>query len=215
MEFENLIILSNDPSLTAWGWVIIENNIVLECGCFKTAPENKKRRIRKSDDTIRRIQELNKSLLSLIEKYKVNYILSEAPHGSQNASAAVMIGVVTGIVQTISDCKEIPVEWYSEEDAKKFVFGRKSASKTEMVTAMRNLFQIFLINSKLNTVKNWDMPKYISEAVADALAIYCVAKDQSTILKMFIKSKEECTILETQKETNSYVGKSKKRERGK
>ena len=98
-------ILTNDPSMTAWGWAVLGyDGKIIETGCIKTVTEGKKRRIRKSDETSQRICEINTILLRLIKRYNVNYILTESPHGSQNASAAVMIGVVAAIVQTISDC---------------------------------------------------------------------------------------------------------------
>jgi len=171
--------LTNDPSLTAWGWVVLacnkkETNIV-DCGCIRTGAENKKRRIRKGDDTIRRISEINHELLRIITKYDVELLLSELPHGSQNASAAVMIGVVTGIVQTIADTKNIPVEWYSEQDAKKSITGRRSVSKEEMIQTINKFYQV-----------DWKGTKYADEAIADAIAIFHCACFQSPVIKMFL-----------------------------
>ena len=48
-------ILTNDPSMTAWGWAVLSGSgKVYKTGCIKTSPEQKKRRIRKGDDTVRR-----------------------------------------------------------------------------------------------------------------------------------------------------------------
>ena len=167
-------ILTNDPSITAWGYAIINNTgRVIDAGCIKTAPEQKKRRIRKGDDTVRRVSEINKVLLNLIKSYNVCYILSELPHGSQNASAAVMIGIVTGIAQTMSDVLNLPIEWYSEGDSKKAVLNKQAATKKEMITAISRLYDV-----------PWTGTKYIDEAVADALAVHYVASLQSPTLKM-------------------------------
>ncbi len=170
---KHLVILTNDPSLTAWGYCVMKNNTVLECGCIKTTPEHKKKRIRKSDDTVRRISELNKILLGLIKRHEVDFILSEAPHGSQNASAAMMVGIVAGMIQTISDTLEIPVEWYSEMDSKKFVLGKKAAVKVEMINAIKKLYEV-----------PWKKVKYHDEAVADAIAVYHTACGLSPTLKL-------------------------------
>lgn len=168
-------ILTNDPSITAWGWaVIVGNGKVLEAGCIKTAPEQKKRRIRKSDDTSRRASFVIQELLRIIKKYKISYILSESPHGSQNASAAVMIGMVTGITCTLSECLEIPIEYYSEGDSKKCLLGKLSASKGETVAAIKKLYDVPFRNVK-----------YIDEAIADAVAVYHVASKESTTIKLF------------------------------
>lgn len=170
---KHLTVLTNDPSFTAWGYAIIKDSKIIESGCIKTAPENKKSRIRKSDDTVRRISEINKILLELIRRHEVDFILSEAPHGSQNASAAVMIGIVAGMVQTISDTLEIPVEWYSEMDSKKFVLGKKAAVKSEMIEAIKKLYDV-----------PWKNIKYSDEAVADAIAVYHTAIGLSPTLKL-------------------------------
>lgn len=169
-----LIILTNDPSLTAWGWAVIQGNTILATGCIKTAPEQKKRRIRKGDDNTRRVSEIVQTLLHIITKYNVNYLLSELPHGSQNASAAVMIGMTIGIIQTIADCTNMPVEWYSEGDAKKCLLGRISASKNETIVAINHIYDV-----KFTGIK------YKDEAVADAMAIYNVARLQSSTIKLW------------------------------
>jgi len=173
------VILTNDPSLTAWGWAIVQpNGKILDVGCIKTEPRANKLRIRKGDDTCRRVHELNTELLRVIRKYNVDYILSELPHGSQTAAAAVMIGIVSGIAQTISDVLGIPIEWYSEGDAKKELLGKNAATKKEIIDAIYITFPNV----------PWTFIKYKDEAIADALAIFNVALHQSTFI-MFHKGK--------------------------
>ncbi len=168
-------ILTNDPSFTAWGWAVIkmENKTILDTGCIKTAPEQKKRRIRASDDRTRRTKEIVQALLQLIARYDVKFILSEAPHGSQNAQAAIMIGMVAGITTAIAECLDIPIEFYSEQDAKKALLGKKAATKEDVIEAIDKKYDV-----------EWTGTKYIDEAVADALAVYYVATKQSELLKV-------------------------------
>jgi Holliday junction resolvasome RuvABC endonuclease subunit len=124
---------------------------------------------------MRRISEINHTLKKIVEAYNVNYILAELPHGSQNASAARMIGMVAGVLQTISDWTDRGIEWYSEADAKKAVLGKISATKKEMVDAM-----------VLHYSNSWRTGvKYKDEAIADALAIHFVAMEQSPVLKFW------------------------------
>lgn len=165
-------ILTNDPSFTAWGWAIVQNGKIIESGCIKTAPEAKMKRIRKGDDRTRRTSEIVHTLKDLISKYPIKLILSELPHGSQNAAAAVMIGIVTGVVQTISDVYGIALEWYSEADSKKYVLGKKAATKEEMIKAISKLYEV-----------PWTNIGYKDEAVADAIAVYHVASKQSEVIK--------------------------------
>jgi len=113
-------------------------------------------------------------LLPIIKEYKVVYILSELPHGSQNASAAVMIGVVAGLIQTISDVLCIGIEWFSEQDAKKNLFNKKSVTKQEMIETISHIYDV-----------PWTDTKWRDEGIADALAIHYVASKTSSTLKLF------------------------------
>lgn len=170
-------ILTNDPSMTAWGWVIIDwQGQVLDAGCITTKPEAKKKRIRKGDDNVRRTGEIVYELKRIINKYNVNYLLTELPHGSQSYNGATMIGRTEGIMETISQVLEIGIEWYSENDAKKFLFGKKAISKNEMVEKVKELLG--------DKMQKWTNVQYIDQAMADALAIYLVAKNQSSTLKL-------------------------------
>ena len=169
-------VLTNDPSVTGWGWAVLnKKGIVMEAGCIKTEPDHKKKRIRKGDDNVRRVSDITRTLKEVIEKYDIDYILSELPHGSQNANAAMMMGM-TLMLQAISDVLSIPAEWYSEQDAKKAVLGKKSATKQEMIDKIKTHYSY-----KFTGVK------YKDEAVADALAIHYVAMQQSQTLKLFLK----------------------------
>lgn len=168
-------ILTNDPSFTAWGWAVLTpEGTVLASGCIKTEPEHAKKRIRKSDDRVRRAGEIIRQLIKLIEKYNIGLILTELPHGSQNAQAAVMIGMVIGIVISIAESFRIPIECYSEQDSKKEVLGKRAATKNDMVDAISELY---------DTV-HWKNIKYVDQAIADALAIHYVASQQSQMIKI-------------------------------
>ena len=174
---DSIGILANDPSFTGWGWVVVNmKGNVVDVGCIKTESESKKRRIRKGDDTVRRIGEINEQLSKVISENNVQIILSELPHGSQSASAAVMIGAVAGIMQTMADCKGLPIDWYGESDAKKHLLNKRSATKEETIKAISKIYNI-----------PWTGVKYKDEAIADAMAIYHVAKSQSPLLKMNLR----------------------------
>jgi len=172
--FQDPTILTNDPSFTAWGWAVLDvKGKVIATGCIKTEPEHKKLRTRVSDDRARRTAEIARKILALVRMYNVHVILTEVPHGSQNANAAVMIGIVMGVITTIAECLGHPIEFYSEQDAKKALLGKKSATKDETVVAISRLYKYPATGKK-----------YIDEAVADALAVHYVANQQSPMLKM-------------------------------
>jgi len=173
---KQITILANDPSICAWGYSVLnQDGKILETGCIKTESGGKKLRVRKGDDTIRRIREINERLLSQVKKHNIEYIVSELPHGSQSASAAVMIGICMGILETISNALEIGIEWYSENDSKRHSLNKSTGEKLEMVQKMKIIYP------------NWKPTgtKYIDEAVADSLSIHHLAMKESPALKLF------------------------------
>jgi len=169
-------VLTNDPSMTAWGWAVVslseDQTIVLKTGCIKTESEYKKRRIRKSDDRVRRLGLLTHELDTIIRDFGVEWLLTETPHGSQSASAALMIGAVLGVIATLATCHRLPIEWYSENDAKKHLAGTGTLSKANTIK---------LISEEYG--RDWiTHTKYIDEAVADALAVFHVGRMTSPAL---------------------------------
>lgn len=169
-------ILANDPSYTAWGYVVLNcEGKVIEAGCIKTEPSSKKLRIRAGDDFARRCNTLSYKLKSIIEMYNIDYIVSELPHGSQNARAAKMVGGVPAILEAISIFTGIGLEWFSEGDVKKYLFGRQSVAKNEMIQKMKYIYGTH------NTF--WKGVKYMDEAIADALGVFQTAINQSSVLK--------------------------------
>ncbi len=166
-------ILTNDPSLTAWGWAVVNNEgIVIDNGAIKTKPLSKVLKIRKGDDFSRRMNEISSKLFSIIKENNIKYILAERPHGSQSYDAAVMVGAVNSMLVTFSVILDIGLEWYGESEAKKAATDLKNITKNDMVELMKKEYNL-----------KWYNVKWRDEAVADALAIHNVARQQSSILK--------------------------------
>lgn len=171
-------IMVCDPSFTAWGYVIINySGKVKKAVVIKTNSEAKKRRIRKGDDRIRRVNEINTILLDDIREWNVHVILTEQPHGSQSASAAIMIGIVIGVIQTISDCLKIPVEWYSEGDSKHALLGKRSATKEETIKKIKQYYGDV----------PWTGIGFRDEAIADSMSVYHLARKTSDLIKFLSK----------------------------
>jgi len=171
----DLTIMAFDPSLTGWGWVVVKiDGTVLSSGIIKTEPENKVRRIRKGDDDVRRIYEINHILLRRIRRHRVNYLISELPHGSQSSSAAKMIGMTSAIAQTLAQTLDLPIEWYSEGDSKQALLGKTTATKQETIDAIDRLYEF-----------DWTGVKYKDEAAADAMSIFHTALQHSPFLKFY------------------------------
>ena len=161
-------VLACDPSLRAWGYAVLNGDIIEDCGCIQTVPLVKKNKVTVADDRIRRIREINNQLKSIFLEHDIRTIVCEQPHGSQTATGAIMIGITMGIMQTISDMTFIPIEWYSEKKAKKACgFETKKVSKEDMVIRIKELYGYEWASG----VKYWD------SAVADSLAVYQAYKN--------------------------------------
>ena len=174
MEKVKQTVLTNDPSTRGWGMAVIDfDGNVLAVECIKTGKQNKVRRIRKGDDDMRRVSEINQVIKRLIEDYNVIHLLSELPHGSQNAGAAKSIGMVAAMMQTWADSKNLSIDWFSENDVKKYLFGRSSVTKQEMI-------------NKIKTIRDvpWTDTQYKDEGIADAIGIYEFALVSSSTVKI-------------------------------
>ena len=82
-----------------------------------------------------------------------------------------------GHIIIFCDSTNVGIEWFSESDAKKSVCGKASIAKDSMVSLMDKKYESFVPRGV----------KWIDQAVADALAVYHVAMEQSSILKYFTK----------------------------
>lgn len=169
-------ILALDPSFTAFGWVVFQNHTRIDSGVIKTEPMAKKLKIREGDDRTRRIGEIFAELCVVVNGHKIDFIVAELPHGSQNAKAAIMMGAVAAIIAAFDKLLNIPVEWFSEADAKKALLGRISSTKAEVIDAIEETFK-----DKISG------PKYVREAICDAMAIYNCAHMNSPTLKILTR----------------------------
>lgn len=112
-------------------------------------------------------------LVDVIRRNDVKYIVSELPHGSQNAMAAAALGMCAGAVQAIADTMDIGLEWYSEGDSKMALLNKRSATKGETITAIQK--HLPWIPSGV---------AFRDEAVADALSVYVCARKNSSTIKL-------------------------------
>jgi Holliday junction resolvasome RuvABC endonuclease subunit len=185
-------VLCLDPSITAFGWAVMRQNELIDSGCIKTEPSKAVLHIRKGDDRCRRINDICYVLNKKIKEHSICYVVSEQPHGSQSASAAIMIGITLGLIVAICNTIEIGVEWYSEGESKKNLLGKASATKLETLLAIDKLYKVpktkgIARNRKGEVIALWSGISYIDEAVADALSVYHIAKKESSFIKAMLK----------------------------
>lgn len=144
-------------------------------GCIETKPSKKKVNLRAGDDLVRRVVEIHTVLHEILKRCRIDLIVAELPHGSQNHKGAIMIGTVVGILQTLANFKGIPLEWYSEKDAKTAA-GLTDGSSKQMV--MDKMAKRFGLRYEYKTNKE----RRQQEAMADAMLIYHAALVHSPFL---------------------------------
>lgn len=166
-------IMALDPSLRAFGVAILNKDNVLYTECIKTQALNKKTRIRKGDDDIRRISYIALRIKQIVKNYNVSVVVSEMIHGSQNYSGAKTLGIIESMISCMSVFLDIPLEFYFENDIKKYIFNRRSVSKDETLEFI-----------SLNYPFEWKKDKESNYAIADAIAVYHYAKTQSSVIKL-------------------------------
>jgi len=170
----DMFIIAFDPSIRGWGWVVFNQaGLIIEGNAIRTESKSKAKKIRKGDDNVRRVSEIDTALKRVFKKYKIHHIVSELPHGSQNSMAAMTQGVNLGVIQTIGTFLDIGIDWYSEADAKKSVTDRKQITKDDMVIIIDELYPSYHPRGT----------KWIDQATADAVAVYHVACTQSPTIQ--------------------------------
>ena len=169
-------VLCLDPSFTAFGYVLIEpkSETILTSGCIKTEAKANVRGERAGDDRIRRVRIISVALNDVINEYNVVHMVADTPFGSQHAKAAWALGCVVGLVQTISDCWGLSIDWFYEKDAKAYIRAPRNVSKEKIVAKMTKMY-----GKKWRTgVKGRD------QAMADALLAYTLATHASPMVKL-------------------------------
>jgi len=155
------MILALDIAFKNTGWSVLDGGKIIAFGTIKTE-KSKKKTVRVSDDKASRAANMATELHEIIVKYDVKGIVGELPSGSQNATAANLLGWAGGVVVGVAAAHGMPCEWISEGDAKKAALGVRSAVKEETMAWARKTFP------------QVEFPKTICnmEHVADSLQAY-------------------------------------------
>ena len=152
-----------------------EGDIVAWRDCIQTKPSGKKSQVRKGDDLIRRVAEINSKLIDIFKTFNIQLIVSELPYGYSSKKASLMVGIVSGVLQTIADFKGIPLEWYSEKDAKS---ARGLTSPCPKDKVMESMSERYGLRFEYKT----NNERTRQEAMADAMLIYHCATVHSPFL---------------------------------
>lgn len=175
-----MIILTTDPSLTAFGYAIIEHNQEDECkilrvGCIQTAayPRPKKGKPRpamlKSEWENLRLRAICDTLRQECVSFNVNRALYEDPAGSKDFNAIRALGEIKGLCIGFFSGMGIPFEGIRAKTVKKALTSNIDADKEQVEAVVINTFpeieDLFALSGITTKVKR--------EAIFDAVGVYC------------------------------------------
>ncbi len=160
-------VLALDPSMSAFGYCFFKDGILKEVGTSK--PERLK------DKTLDRINIAQQHFERLYEVIIASdftnqdklTLVSETPYGSQSYSAAISVGLVCGIIGSLTNMWGCEVVHFLPRRVKKFITGDDKASKEQIITEMYKLYP--QANWKIN---KQGIPLKLEEHKADSLAVY-------------------------------------------
>ena len=170
-------VLAADPSLTAYGWAVIDTSSptpkLVACGCIQTAPEKLKSGMKKKDlqsktdyDTVR-AEAIASGLKKAITDHNVTEVVFENPAGSKNANAAAALKMVKGITIGVCAGAGVPSRGIRARQVKGLLSDTSdtNAAKSEIMAKVREAFEEFDV-----LTNKW--PKVRLEAASDAVGVY-------------------------------------------
>jgi len=135
------MILSLDVGFASCGWSVLKKGVVVDCGTI-ISEKSKKKSTRTADDYYERSGRIASELKAIVERHGVQGIVGELPSGgAQSAKAMAMMNMATAIVASVAACLGIPCEWCTPNDVKLAVCAFRSATKDDMMSAIREKFK--------------------------------------------------------------------------
>ncbi|MFP8488761.1 hypothetical protein ACKGJO_06625 [Gracilimonas sp. Q87] len=167
----NILIL--DPSKSATGWVVYDDieETIIAYGTFKCEiSKRQKKELKKT--TERNAVEMylySRFLEDVCDRYQIEKVVSEQPHGSQSAKASWALSMVVSIITAFSVYKlgQAPT-FYLESTCKKSFFDVRFVDKIQTREAMNEMWRSEGYKPETHHGK---VVGYKDEAVSDALLV--------------------------------------------
>lgn len=181
-------ILALDPGFRSVGFAVLAiatNDVSLvKAGVIRTESSAKKRRVLATEDNMRRAREIYLEIDELTNPrsgaYEVKALCAEAMSFPRNASAAAKVAICWGVIASIVEIQSLPLIQASPQEVKKYVTGKKDASKEEVEAAVCRLLP------EASTVIS--LPKTLKEHAYDAVAVglTCLNSDIGRTIKNLV-----------------------------
>jgi Holliday junction resolvasome RuvABC endonuclease subunit len=168
------VILGLDPSLTGFGWAVVDGDRrVLDCGVISTKPQHKKRGIRVMDSQCQRSDVILSVLDSVRQKHpgEIRCVVAEGPAGSKSVKAACALERAAATWQTWAYMHEMPRVMVTSGDIKR-ITSHAAATKEDVETAVWDWV------AELDT---YHVPPSKREHVFDAIGAVIAAWDSDVV----------------------------------
>lgn len=171
-----LTVLGIDPGYANLGFAAVNlmhpsGSSITEIQLVTTKPSPKKLRLAVADDDSRRLIEIEDHLLAFLDKHKPQIISIEDPPWGKSAKAVKCCALMWGAAHGIARNRGLPVVNISAKTIKKVVTGTETASKEDMLDALK---------AKHPTFKGW-LDKKAVEHVADAVGAAIAARTHPVV----------------------------------
>jgi len=188
------MLLSLDIAFTNIGWSVIHGGKIVDMGVIHSEKSGKKN-VRVSDERADMCATMVGCLMDLIFKHKVSGVIGELPSGSQNATAANLLGWAGSMVVTTCRVLNLPAEWVNQNDVKIAVMGKRNATKHEIMDRVAKEYgwerteKIIRISTGKRAGKTSSRVMYHTpsgkfpggkfEHIADSIGVYWASRDRN------------------------------------
>jgi Holliday junction resolvasome RuvABC endonuclease subunit len=171
------MILGLDPSLTGFGWAVVDHDLrIVDCGVVSTKPLAKKRGIRVMDSQCQRSDEILRALEAVHAGHTVRCVVAEGPVGSKSVKAACALERANATWQAWAYCMRIPRAMVTAGDVKRACTGLPTCDKELVANGVRRLSPNAAVSDAINRVA----PKK-REHVYDAIGAVIAAWDSDVV----------------------------------
>lgn len=140
------LLMCVDPGHANAGAVIVDPSLpegqeIVTMRLCQTARHDQKLRYRVADDQARRSQELARFYSDLIREFSIRRYLAELPSGgAPNSCAATDLARAATVLIAVAEVYNCAAEWYSPEEVKTALTGKRKATKDEMMLAAGRVY---------------------------------------------------------------------------
>jgi crossover junction endodeoxyribonuclease RuvC len=143
-----VIIVGIDPGFANLGLAAVAlhhpaGSTIMGIQLVRTQPTNKKQRMAAADDESRRLAEIEDAMIKFFDAHHPDVVAIENPPWGKNAQAVKSCALMWGAAHCLCRTRGLALINISAQEIKKSVAGNKSASKEDVLDAIRQQHPAF------------------------------------------------------------------------